>query len=649
MTVLIQISWYCTRLVAMSKKELLHRLIETGKKAADRRFNAGWAQFPTGGITPIQAIAKQMQAADSALISLLRREAVDIVAGRFRLLGATWPKDRTILSPDFWHIDPDLNTVIPGKNKYCFDNSRLRGTGSVEIKRVWEINRLQFLVPLAVDAMIRNDAESRDLISAIVFSWMKGNPPYRGVNWTSGIELGLRVLSVAMAFSIVGTEHLDVAAQHRLHQFFIAHILGIARYPSLHSSANNHRVAELAGLIVATSFAPDNVAAGAERQQCLEMLLDEFNRQILPDGVGAEQAPNYSAFMIELTLLALFVAGRPAHSIPSEACRRLAAWAEHARWMMDASGNIPAIGDSDDCRAIALTQAPERRYVASIVAAIAGYLSLPEIAPPSRDIHLRDLLFASPRTGAPALTGMKTWTEGGYTILRGANENPFVLTVDHGPLGYLSIAAHGHADALSFWLTLGDQPIIVDAGTYLYHSAPLWRDRFRGSLLHNTLAIRGQSSSKPAGPFNWTTKASARLVSANSDPHPRIVAEHDGYLVRFGVRHRRTIEILEGRTVTIVDELVGGSREKPATVAFLIDPACHAVSDAQAKSVIVSLPRGETLRFISHGPLTPRIVRGDAASGLGWIAPTFGARIPTDQILFEGRFQSSSTITVHLP
>ena len=49
-------------------------------------------------------------------------------------------------------------------------------------------------------------------------------------------------------------------------------------------------------------------------------------------------------------------------------------------------------------------------------------------------------------------------------MIRGKGEAPAVLTFDHGPVGYLSIAAHGHADTLAVWLSVGSQPIFVDAG-----------------------------------------------------------------------------------------------------------------------------------------------------------------------------------------
>ncbi|MFG3757212.1 heparinase II/III-family protein, partial [Klebsiella pneumoniae] len=80
------------------------------------------------------------------------------------------------------------------------------------------------------------------------------------------------------------------------------------------------------------------------------------------------------------------------------------------------------------------------------------------------------------------------------------------------PLGYLSIAAHGHADALSLLLHLDGQPVLVDAGTYLYHAGGAVRDRLRGTAAHNTLCLDGADQSQIAGAFNWRHAAKAQLI-----------------------------------------------------------------------------------------------------------------------------------------
>jgi hypothetical protein len=644
--VLDRFAWYHARLVAMDAAEIAHRIVEAAAKQASRPLSRGWeAVESVGSLAMMPAVASRICALPPNISALVAREADNVRAGCFHLLGARWPEPPVMpAGPGFWRIDPDDGQPFPQWNAFTFDISFRHGIGTREIKRIWELNRLQFLVPLAADAVFRKDQQSTLLAIGLIRSWMAGNPPFRGLAWISSIELALRIISVALTLSIIGIERLDGATRSAALRFFFAHIDWIRRFPSLYSSANNHRIAELAGLVVGSTMAPGFPGAVALRENSWRALLVEIDQQIRPDGVGAEQSPGYTAFSIELFLLAATTLGCEG-KLPAATMDRLSAWAEHSLWLMDADARVPAIGDFDDCRVIATTQAPEPKYVASLVAAVSGGVGRPDLAPPAKDPSIRDVILGSSSVSPAQPAGLRSFTSGGYSVIRSKDKAPIVLTFDHGPLGYLSIAAHGHADTLAIWLSVGNQPVIVDAGTYLYHSSKDLRDLFRHTAVHNTLTLEGIGSSRPSGPFNWATKANARLVSSESAPVSRIVAEHDGYFAQYGLIHRRTVEFDGASRFTIIDELLGASPDKRVTVSFLLDPSCRSTVDDRSE-VLVTNNQGHVARIASIGPLRPRIAHGDETTRLGWLSPSFGVRVPTDQILFEGHLDHPSMITI---
>ena len=645
-SVLSRAAWYRDRLAAMSAAEIVHRVVETATKQTARRHNGGWdAITPVGPLTMIAGIRSRIVASSSDLSALVASEADNVRAGSFCLLGARWPKP-PLMPPDaqFWRIDPENGGPFPQWDAYTFDISFRHGVNTREMKPVWELNRLQFLVPLAADAALKNHDNSA-LLTGMIESWMAGNPPFFGPSWISGIEVALRIISVALALSITGIDCLDSNTRSASLRFLFAHIDWIRRFPSLHSSANNHRIAELAGLIVGSIMAPGFPGAVALRESSWRALLAEIDRQIYPDGVGAEQSPGYTAFSIELFLLAATALGRE-RGLPVATVERLSAWSEHSLWLMDTGAKVPAIGDFDDCRAIATTQAPEPKYVASVVAAVSGCLGRPDLAPPAKDPSIRDVILASARTSPAQRIGMRTFMSGGYSVFRGVQKAPVVLTFDHGPIGYLSIAAHGHADTLSIWLSVGNQPVIVDAGTYLYHSNRNVRDLFRDTVVHNTLSLDGVGSSRPSGPFNWASKANASLISAERTPVSRVVGEHDGYVAQHGVRHRRTVEFDDASQFKIIDELVGAGTNRSVTVSLLLDPACQSTVEPDRTGILVTHNDRQLIRIAIAGPLRARVVRGDEEAGLGWLSPSFGVRVPTDQILLEGHLWEPSAITI---
>jgi Heparinase II/III-like protein/Heparinase II/III N-terminus len=578
------------------------------------------------------------------------RQAKETIAGKFELLGVSW--GHTAKMPpalEFWHLDEE---GIPwsSPDQYCFDIS-YRAREGREIKHVWEINRLQFLVPLAVQARLTGDCRIRKLVLGIISSWMQGNPPYRGVNWVSGVELALRAISVAVALSIIGLEKIEKADLVDIERFFAAHLFWLKRYPSLHSSENNHRVAELAGSLVCMAIAP-GIGSKGNLKRDLDQLMIQLEAQILCDGVGAEQSPTYAAFSIELALIAFFSLDIPPEKLPAAVRQRLSAWTDHVQWMSSSAGDVPMIGDCDDGKVVGIGDSAGPPYVASIAECVADYLRDPAPRPSRRYLDLRDALFFPPRacsTAAPITSpvGMKTWKIGGYSVWRAMPSSPIVLVFDHGPLGYLSIAAHGHADALSVWLSMGDTPVIVDAGTYVYNSAPLWRERFRSSLVHNTLSIQQLSSSCTSGPFNWATKADARLVTGAASASREVVAEHDGYLRNSGVRHRRRVSMSEKGGITIGDELIGSPNPLPVQISFLINADLSVrINDSRPHSIIVEKAGRPIAEFSGNGALDPRIAFGCSDAGKGWMSPSFGKLNAAPQILFEGFLVRPSVVEI---
>jgi hypothetical protein len=205
---------------------------------------------------------------------------------------------------------------------------------------------------------------------------------------------------------------------------------------------------------------------------------------------------------------------------------------------------------------------------------VAGLTGRPDLARAPRDAHLRDLVFDSPppTPGGPD-DGVRLFEAGGYTIARETiGGRRAHLVFDHGPLGYRSLAAHGHADALAVWLSLDGMPVFIDAGTYLYFSGRETRTRLRESPTHNTLSIDGASQSRASAAFSWSSRADARLVGAELEGAWTVEGAHGGYARRFGVEHRRRVA-REERGYAIADRLLGSRDLLPVSLRFLCDPA----------------------------------------------------------------------------
>jgi heparinase II/III-like protein len=405
----------------MPPGEIPHRIAEARRRMVWRRKASGWQAFDSvgdGELADLAALRGRLARFDTfecghALCKSMR----GICEGRLTFLGEDWPSlassaDEPLrIPPTFWFYDPITGKSWPDAATSSFDiNVRATGTDIGDVKYVWEPNRLQMLHPLAAIIAGTQDQKARQVAFAVVSSWAAANPPYRGVNWKSGIELALRLVSLALFVAAAGPATLSSQQRAMIRAIVVAHARFLAAFPSLHSSANNHRIAEGLGLLLAGALLPDLNEARAWLDEGRHVVETEAVRQILSDGVGAEQSPTYQAFSMEMIALAAQLANDFGMPLGLEVSERLARGAEFLSWLSDDNGFVPAIGDDDEGRVIAQPPDREPRYVASVIAAVAGLTRRNDLPIPVRDPHLRDVIFDSPQRSSGEKSGLRVFS-----------------------------------------------------------------------------------------------------------------------------------------------------------------------------------------------------------------------------------------------
>ncbi len=633
----MMLGWYIARLRSMSAPELVHRVGEKIKKTRAKGRLEGWARHAggDGGSVPaLPGFADALRGADAAMRATIAAAAGDVLGGRFSALGREWPRfDMPEGADPLWHLDPVTGRHWPS-DAYCFAIRYRTAHGIGDVKYVWEFSRLQFLQPVAAHAFLHGDAESLAFIERAIASWHASNPPFRGVGWSSGIELALRAISLLVVSSLVG-DRLSDATRTRIAEMLRAHAFWLARYPSRFSSANNHLVSEEAALFLIGLACPFLPGAARMAGVAGAAVAREAGLQLAADGEPAEQSPTYGALTAELILLCAFVGRAAGHGLAEPAERRLAAFAGFVDALADDEGHVAAIGDDDEGRVLTLAR-HETRYASSVASAIAGLLGRGDLAVPTvRD--LRNAILPAPAP-VPHTRGIAT---AGYTVHRATIAGrSAILAIDHAPLGYLAIAAHGHADALAVWLTLDGVPVLADAGTYLYHSGGAWRDWFRGTRAHNTLTVEGADQSLISGAFNWSHKAVARRDAVTGSPFS-VRASHDGYVGRFGVRHERTVTI-ENDAIVLLDRLTG-TQDRTGELVLQLGLGCTATRDGEAIIIASGDDALATLMLPPGGTIAIRT--GEDAMDGGWLSPAFGDRRPATRLAWTGPIGDAGVTT----
>lgn len=641
-----RLKWLGHRLAAMSPAEVLFRFGEQARRILSRHGAPDLAAMladDARAAPSLPGLADGVRALreDEELIALWRSHARSVLGGRFHALGQDWPSG---IAPPNWHVDPISGGDWPS-DVYCFDIDYRDGqTSRGSARYALEMNRLQFLQPMAALAVATDDDEMAETVAGYLFSWIDQVTPYRGIQWFSGIEMALRTISMLIVSSLIGERSFDDDRRHRFLLALAAHGYWLDRFPSRYSSANNHLVAEAAALYLLGMLAPGLRPAKRWAVAAREELLQEVERQFHRDGVGAEQSPTYAAFTLDLFLLCAVVGERLGDPWPDASWQRMEAAGRFLAAITDRSGHQPRIGDDDE-GAVSWLSRPRDSLINGVLGSLAAALGQADLAPVKPPVQLRNALHGTPQEPAAAVSGFQCFRDGGYSVSRFLDDGvETMLVLDHGPLGYLSIAAHGHADALAIWLHVDGKPLLIDAGTYQYASETEenWRAHFRSTPAHNTLSIAGDDSSVIAGKFNWSAKAEVTLRSVETEGETWAVeAEHDGFVDPYGYRHRRRVERLDEGLYQITDQLVGDGGVERVEIGFLMAPELEVIS--HSGGWLVS-DEGRRRLYLRHeGPLKGWVERGIRASKRGWCSPSYGVMMPTSRLVFAGKLWPGAT------
>ena len=294
--------------------------------------------------------------------------------------------------------------------------------------------------------------------------------------------------------------------------------------------------------------------------------------------------------------------------------------------LLDPGGHVPAIGDDDGGRVLAFTAPPEPRYVHSVTGAARATVGAPVPQGWTPDGRALALGVGPAPSAAPEST---CFPVGGLTVLRAG---PLHVVFNHGPLGGCTLAAHGHADALSVWVHVDGKPVVVGRGTGRYNANPAGRRFHRGTSAHPTAVLDGLDQSTPHDhPFLWKTRATTVLEHVDLD-RGTVTARCEGYRGR-GVIHRRTVEVGPDRVV-ITDQWLGDGRHHIA-LGFPLAPGLR-IGDG------LSVVDGDRVvaRWVPDPALRARVVVGGERPGLGWHSPSYGRWVEAPAVSFEGHLQS---------
>jgi hypothetical protein len=568
--------------------------------------------------------------------------ADDLLAGRWEVLGV---ERNDLVAPD-WFSDPVTGRRAPDRT-YAFAINHRSEQTTGNVKQVWELSRHHHLTVLAAAWYLTGDDAYAERVAEHLRSWWDTNGFLSGVHWTSGIELGVRLIAWAWVRRLLdgwpGVVDLFDRNDLALQQLFW-HQSYLASFWSTGSSANNHVIAEAAGQLVASCAFPWFAESAGWRTTARAVLEDALDHNTFASGVNRELATEYHAFVGALVIVAAAEAAAFGDPLSTRTLSQLTRMADAAAALVDEAGRPPRQGDGDSGRALVLDAPSVDPWMSFLALAGETIGARPwwPAAPATVAAPLVGALLGGPVDGEerPAVRPDHLG-DAGITLLRTDDDRPEIwCRCDAGPHGYLSIAAHAHADALSVEVRHGGVDVLCDPGTYCYHGEPQWRQYFRSTIGHNTLELAGEDQSRAGGPFMWLSGAQGRVLDVTLDGDELSwQACHDGYrALDPPAVHRRAVTLHRTRREIAITDLVTAGGVHQLRLAFHLGPSIEARLDQATARLRWESRTGPTRAVLAlPADLEWAAHCGATAPVLGWYSPRFGTKLPTTTLVGTGR------------
>lgn len=509
------LKWYINRLKIMSSKEIIHRLIcklydkkiEYGLRLKEDKYNVKYIDLPK-------------------FVGGSEEENQELINNAENILN-----NKIIVFDQYFDFNYKEKFLVDPITKLKWDSHLYTKVSfrKVDIpgdpKLIWEINKQQYLLDLGVAYQLTSNEKYSNKIIKEINEWIRENEEYKGINWTSGLEIALRCLSWIYSISLI-KEYIQ---EHKININNILHYIRIQtefifNKLSLYSSANNHLIGELT-LLLYSSYFMDCKESGKWRSKATKMLNEQIDNQFYDDGINKEQSVNYQIHTMELYFLSQYLLEKNKSSLSEKVLSLLKKACFYLDKLSESDGTVFNIGDEDGGHVLKLQSNPN------------GVLDILQIgALTLRDLNIYKNKEKVINNKALMLYGIDfkslieenfkynkeksdsyIFKSGGMFIKDGnINNIPYKACFDFGEIGMAPLNAHAHCDILSFNLNIDGAPFLIDCGTYKYHKDDGFRNYFRGVTTHNTISINNKNQFEFLGPFICEKTPVVKLIN-NSD------------------------------------------------------------------------------------------------------------------------------------
>ncbi len=570
-------------------------------------------------------------------------DADRLCEGRVCLLG----KDVLLAQAGEWHKDPLEGCEWP--RIFYTRVHKAKPSETADIKYIWEMNRHQYLIVLGEAYWISGDEKYARKVREIILSWISDNPYHSGVNWTSSLELAVRSISWIWAYFLCqGSQSIDSAFHHMFLKAIYEHALHIEHHLSYFSSPYNHLIGEAAGLHMIGSLFSQLKTGQSWEQLGWYILENHIDQQFFQDGMCVEQATFYHHFTLGFYLQSVLLRKFNNKPISGKILLVLEKALDVSMYLTQPNGRLPTIGDVDNARSLYFNEEHSWDF--------RGFLSLGAVLFHRADFKhnsngfCEELLwlcdepsleeFETLESTLPLETS-KVLSSSGYYVMRTAWEkDSHYLCFDCGVMaaglheGDVPSAAHGHADALSFSLSVFGKPIVVEGGFHTYFGPLIWHRHFREEVAHNTIIMGTHKQAEYCDRLTWKSVINPKFQYWREEDNIQAVCGEIVYDKE--TCHRREILFVKSKFWILSDHLESDGKDEQATAYFHFDASVTLEVNRGEKQILASNEDvGLLIQYFDDCEVKAQ--RGEEGMGpeAGWQAEGYGYKTPTWVLSFS--------------
>ncbi|RMF60913.1 MAG: hypothetical protein D6748_02955 [Calditrichaeota bacterium] len=551
--------------------------------------------------------------------------------------------------PIDWHFNPVKRTLWPDRYHW---SKAISYSKAGDIKLVWEVNRFpQVYYLVRAYYLTENDHYVQGFLEQVQ-SWWKANPYPLGVNWASGQELAIRLLSWIFAlYNFADSNVLTETDFHLILKLIYLHTHHINLHIdyALYSVTNNHLIGEALALYAVGTLFPFLPGSARWQKKGWNILTGKGLQQFYSDGGYCQLSHTYHRLALHYYLWFIRISELNGMTIPDSLKQALKLSGQFFYMNMDpTSGRLPNWGNNDGALFTPWTCCDYLDF-RPVTGSIWGILSNKRLFEPGLwDEELLWLKGSLPSQKENCSHRSVSFPFTGIHILRKSASNFLVFRCGTPPDRF------GQADQLHVDLFYQGHNLLPDGGSYLYNDELRYHAFFMGTRSHNTIRIDNSDQMLLWRRFKWLFKSFARLNLANwEDRHLEGVVEGFRYLTR-GIIHKRIVR-WEAEQLVIVDQISNNDREEHlVTLHWQVDAEqmdwdrnpSHPLfkMHTQQKQITMAIFAKQFQEVI---PLEVELLRGwDKDEHVdGWISLYYGEKKPVYSINCSVKTSSSVEFT----